>query len=86
MPTPLDKLFESSSDPGTPKWNVEVFKRAYVYPGSDFQRGMQRIRSGFSVLVYLPGNCMRAAADILMGGPIVRGKRVKTASCLGPLV
>jgi hypothetical protein len=67
MPTPLDRLFQSDANVGTHQWNVEVFRRAYLYPGSPFERVMYRISAGFSVLVYLPGNCMRAAAELLRG-------------------
>ena len=65
MPTQLNELFISDYEEGTHKWNVEIFRRAYLYPGGPFERVVNRIRTGFSVLVYLPGNCMRAAAQIL---------------------
>ena len=67
MATPLDELFHSDFDIGNHKWNIEVFRRAYDYPGSPFERVRYRLSCGFSVLVYLPGNCMRAAADVLRG-------------------
>ena len=45
------------------KWQAEAFRRAYCI-GTDapFNRVIARLQSGFSVLVRLPGNCMRAAA------------------------
>jgi hypothetical protein len=65
MPTPLQDLFQSNFETGTHKWNVDVFRRAYLYSGSQFDRVISRVRAGFSVLVYLPGNSMRAAAQVL---------------------
>lgn len=65
MPTPISELFQSEHDIGSPQWNGAVFRRAYLYSGSPFERVVYRVRSGFSVLVYLPGNVMRAAAEVL---------------------
>jgi hypothetical protein len=69
----INELFYSDYDIGTPQWSSDVFRRAYLYPGSAFQRVVFRIRSGFSVLVYLPGNVMRAAAEVIraqVGGAV----------------
>jgi hypothetical protein len=63
---PLDNLF--NSDEYAPRrsrpWNREVFKRAYLYDSGHFADVCRRLELGFSVLVYLPGNCMNAAAEI----------------------
>lgn len=53
---------------GSDRWNCEVFTRAYCDPDQpigQFDKVVTRLRSGFSVLVYLPGNCMTAAADAI---------------------
>gem|GEM_PF-2580376 len=54
---------------GSASWNLEIFKRAYCQ-GLDapFEKVCRRLESENSVLVYLPGNCMRAAADYIKGG------------------
>jgi len=67
MPIELDKLFEPN-DPnlggeGSPEWNREIFQRAYNDNEGPFTKVSNRLSSGFSVLVYLPGNCMTAAAE-----------------------
>lgn len=62
----LDNLF--NSDEYAPRcsrpWNREIFKRAYLYDSGHFADVCRRLELGFSVLVYLPGNCMDAAAEI----------------------
>jgi hypothetical protein len=45
--------------------NGELFKRAYYEGGGPFSRVVNRLKTGFSVLVYLPGNCMPAAASLV---------------------
>jgi len=43
----------------------ELFKRAYYENNGPFSRVVNRLKTGFSVLVYLPGNCMPAAASLV---------------------
>ncbi len=67
MAIPLDDLF-NSQDPdilprGSKAWKREIFQRTYSDVTGPFHHVCQRIQQGFSVLVYLPGNCMVAAAD-----------------------
>jgi len=45
--------------------NGELFKRAYYEGDGPFSRVVNRLKTGFSVLVYLPGNCMPAAASLV---------------------
>jgi hypothetical protein len=52
---------------GVKIWQKEVFSRAYCQQNGPFTRVCNRLRSDFSVLVYLPGNCMSAAADYVKG-------------------
>jgi hypothetical protein len=56
---------------GSTTWNLEVFARAYgdptfanrVVDGGPFDREVvRRIQAGFSVLAYVPGDCIGAAA------------------------
>ena len=54
-------------DEGARIWQQEVFKRAYCQRDGPFTRVCGRLRSDFSVLVYLSGNCMSAAADHVKG-------------------
>jgi Cdc6-like AAA superfamily ATPase len=53
---------------GSNEWNKEVFRRAFVVEANGrkgpFRHVIERLELGFSVLVYLPGNCMRAAAEV----------------------
>jgi len=56
---------------GSPEWNKEVFRRAFLVNvngrNGPFQQVIDRLELSFSVLVYLPGNCMRAAAEVAKG-------------------
>ncbi len=65
--TPLAELFWFNEDEiGLPEWNAQVFARAYCGGGAGpFDRVLHRLSMQFSVLVYLPGNCMDAAASLL---------------------
>lgn len=67
MAIPLDDLFNSKSPDILPKgskaWKREIFQRTYGDVTGPFHHVCQRIQQGFSVLVYLPGNCMAAAAE-----------------------
>lgn len=62
----LDELFDTghgdSDGAGSPSWNLEVFRRAFCGRDGPFERVCERLGYGFSVLVYLPGNCISAAA------------------------
>lgn len=49
-------------DEGTDGWTEEIFTRAYCLDDGPFDRVRRRLELGFSVLVYLPGSCMDAAA------------------------
>jgi len=67
MPIEINQLFVPD-DPnlgreGSPEWNREIFERAYGGKSGSFTQVCNRLSSGFSVLVYLPGNCMAAAAE-----------------------
>src|ERR1017187_756242 len=53
--------------PTWPDWDREVFRRAFVVDNGPFKRITDRLTIGFSVLVYLPGNCIRAAGDLVSG-------------------
>jgi hypothetical protein len=67
MPRGSEDYFDSNHPDygrhGGPDWNREVFRRAFVVEGGAFEQVVRRLALGFSVLVYLPGNCIRAAAD-----------------------
>src|SRR5262245_59309207 len=51
--------------PGSPEWTRDIFERAYCRDGGPFERVHRRLRHGFSVLVYLPGSCVNAAAQFV---------------------
>ena len=76
MPLELAEMFDPRDDSnlgpiGSQQWNGTVFQRAYTCEdrrSGQFDRVIAKLRSGFSVLVYLPGNCMTAAADCVMAG------------------
>ena len=60
----IGTLFDDA-DPRWEKCNLredELFRRAY---GDRFGQVIHRLDTGFSLLVYLPGNCMRAAASMV---------------------
>jgi hypothetical protein len=59
----IDRSAEPWSSQGLDAWKREVFLRAYCGPKGPFTRVCDRLRNGFSVLVYLPGNCVGAAAE-----------------------
>jgi hypothetical protein len=66
MPIHEQQWFDSAEvlqADGTRVWQEAVFSRAFCGQMGPFTRVCQRLRAGFSVLVYLPGNCMSAAAD-----------------------
>ncbi|MBN1138318.1 MAG: AAA family ATPase [Anaerolineae bacterium] len=69
MPTPINDLFHTDDPDLLPKgsedWNQAVFERAFCGPDGSFERVCERLRQHFSVLVYLPGNCMNAAAEVI---------------------
>src|ERR1700691_4858744 len=46
-------------------WNRELFQRAYFTGDGPFSRAIRRVSAGFSVLAYLPGNCMGSAAGVV---------------------
>ncbi len=48
---------------GSAQWSGSLFRRAY-YEGK-FDQVERRLSHHFSSLVYLPGNCMRAAAEVV---------------------
>jgi DNA polymerase III delta prime subunit len=50
---------------GSQTWTREVFTRAFCGKDYPFDRVCYRLENGFSVLVYLPGNCMTAAAEVV---------------------
>ena len=54
---------ETTFPEGTSAWSAQLFERAYLGAHGPFSKVVRRLSSGFSVLVYLPGNCMKAAAD-----------------------
>jgi hypothetical protein len=45
--------------------NLDLFQRAYYANGGPFEKVVERLKDGFSVLVYLPGNSMSAAAALV---------------------
>lgn len=60
-----DMFDPSNSDygqQGSATWNREVFARAYCH-GGPMDGVIRKLQSGFSVLVYVSGNCVTAAAD-----------------------
>src|ERR1051326_2700159 len=57
---------------GRYKWETtegdqELFRLAFCGENGPFSRVSERIRNGFSVLAYVPGNCMSAAAGLVQG-------------------
>lgn len=82
----VHEMFDpESADLGTvgcTHWNQQVFTRVYRKPSRaagaanwPFDDVIAKLRSGFSVLLYLPGNCMAAAADCVradFGDPVQR--------------
>jgi hypothetical protein len=73
-PLYLKDMFDPRDDSnigriGSKDWNRTVFARAYSHPdrrSGQIDQVIAKLLSGFSVLVYLPGNCMAAAADYVM--------------------
>jgi hypothetical protein len=69
MTKPRKDYFESKhpdyGKAGSPSWNKEVFRRAFVINNGRFGQVQKRLALGFSVLVYLPGNCIRSASDLV---------------------
>ena len=63
----IDQMFrpESFGRQGGHQWNEELFRRAYVEFDGPFRRICGRLRIGYSVLAYVPGNCMSPAAAIV---------------------
>lgn len=68
----MDKIsVEDLYDPhGDFKWETgpgdrELFRRAYCGTNGPFARVSERIKNGFSVLTYVPGNCMSAASELV---------------------
>lgn len=54
---------EGLGEEGSRDWKHALFERAYYERGGPFAEVVQRLGTGFSVLTYLPGNCMVAAAE-----------------------
>ncbi len=48
-------------------WPMRAFRRAYCGDDGPFEQVCRRLEMGFSVLVYLPGNCMSVAAQYVDG-------------------
>lgn len=65
MPIRLNTLLDPAAFPQQSDQDVEAFKRAYLYEGGELGRVIERMKAGFSVLLYLPGNCMRAADAVV---------------------
>ncbi len=67
MPLPLAEMLdlqrETQGRESSTAWHRTAFEIAYCGRDGPFTRVRQRLRRGFSVLVYLPGNCMSAAAE-----------------------
>ncbi len=62
----------------SPRWNERVFELAYGAECGTFDRDViSKLRAGFSVLVYLPGNCMKAVADLIRNKDKVEGAEWK---------
>jgi hypothetical protein len=60
----IGRMFpEDDPKPGSPPWKRMLFERAYVEKKGPFDEVLRRLGNGFSVLAYLPGNCMAAAAE-----------------------
>lgn len=53
---------KSLPEEGSLEWREEIFKRAYCWSEGPFNRVVKKLNADFNVLVYLPGNCMQAAA------------------------
>jgi len=97
MDIPLGELFTTNELEGTPGWDREVFLRAYAGPPDGaggfegpFEKVRARLEQKFSVLVYLPGNCMAAAAsyviDSIKPGPWREyGKQPEKATSIADL-
>jgi hypothetical protein len=63
MPVYFDSKDSQYGKSGSEEWTGEVFRRAYVLDSGPFSEVEDRLALGFSVLVYLPGNCIRAASE-----------------------
>ncbi|HEX3045586.1 MAG TPA: ATP-binding protein [Bacillota bacterium] len=82
MPVNETEWFDSKrilTSDGLKPWQQAIFDRAFCTNDGPFMRVCNRLRSGFSVLVYLPGNCMAAAADYVKD----KLKNVGEWSCYG---
>jgi hypothetical protein len=73
MAIPVDNLFSSQKKKGSREWNSEIFDLAFGALAGPFEKVCDRLALGFSVLVYLPGNCMTAAADFVKKHSILSG-------------
>src|SRR5258708_7472495 len=62
-----DQLFDFDfSREDSREWNQEIVRRAYSdHENAPFDRIRNYLDNGYSVLVYLPGNCMTAAANYI---------------------
>jgi hypothetical protein len=58
----ISDLFEGV---GSEKWAAQIFRRAWYDHDGPMSKVIQRLESGFSVLVYLPGSLMNAAAKFV---------------------
>ena len=61
----IDEMFPSALDEESPSRVEELFRRAYFDGNGPFSRVCDRLRLGYSPLVYVPGNCMYAAAAVV---------------------
>jgi hypothetical protein len=50
---------------GSDTWNNALFERAWFGAGGPFRRAFDRLSLGFSVLAYVPGNCMSSVASLV---------------------
>lgn len=67
MPMDIRSMFYSRQygREGCADWSRELFQRAYFMGEGPFSRAVRRVSVGFSVLCYIAGNCMAAAANLL---------------------
>src|SRR5689334_16271302 len=69
----VSKMFnlDDADGPGraSTAWHPDVFERAYCWKEDDakgaFARVQERLDKGYSVLCFLPGNCMASAASVI---------------------
>lgn len=67
MTLTINALFDSNNadwPKGSQARNKELFGRAYCHNNGPFEQVCVRLAQAFSVVVYLPGNCMMAAAEV----------------------